>query len=487
MRPADHAMQEKTPVPSRTEAPAADPRHAEPHHLDAPSSEPDTLEAADTAPPSPGSEVADDLAGRRNMHQLIQLRWIAVVGQIATIAAVHLGFGIRLPLQGMWAVLAFLVAFNIASLLRERRPRFVSNGELFMALLVDVATLTAQLYLAGGASNPFAFLYLLQVALGAVLLKPRYTRALVAITCLCFIGLTIFHRPLALPEDLNGLDSPYVQGLLLCFALNAGLLVIFITRIGRNLRTRDARLAALRQRAAEEEHIVRMGLLASGAAHELGTPLATVSVILGDWRRMPRFAKHPELLQEIDEMQSQLKRCKDILTGILLASGETRGEAPTPTTVGAFIDGLVAQWRATRPAGAFDYDNRFGEDLPIVSDTALKQMICNVLDNAREASPPWVGLEVLHDGDTLVLKVSDAGPGFADGMLAKLGKPYQSSKGQPGRGLGLFLSVNVARTLGGNIAAANRPQGGAVVTMTLPLSAITLPPDAQPAPTDHAH
>lgn len=485
MRPAAPATQEKTQVPSRTETHAAEARQAELQQLDTAPSGPDTLTAAD-APPPPGNTVAEDQAGRRNMHQLIQLRWIAVVGQIATIAAVHLGFGIRLPLEGMWAVLAFLVAFNIASLLRERRPRpVVGDGELFMALLVDVGTLTAQLYLSGGASNPFAFLYLLQVALGAVLLRPRYTRALVAITCLCFIGLTIFHRPLALPEDLNGLDSPYVQGLLLCFALNAALLVIFITRIGRNLRTRDARLAALRQRAAEEEHIVRMGLLASGAAHELGTPLATVSVILGDWRRMPRLAKHPEMLQEIDEMQSQLKRCKDILTGILLASGETRGEAPTPTTVGAFIDGLVAQWRATRPAGAFDYDNRFGQDMPIVSDTALQQMICNVLDNAREASPQWVGLEVLHDGDTLVLKVADAGPGFADGMLAKLGKPYQSSKGQPGRGLGLFLSFNVARTLGGNVTAANRPQGGAVVTMSLPLSAITLPPDAIPEPERH--
>ena len=86
------------------------------------------------------------------------------------------------------------------------------------------------------------------------------------------------------------------------FVLNAALLVVFVTRINRNLRERDAQLADLRQRAAEEEHIVRMGLLASGAAHELGTPLATLSVILGDWRRMPDFAADPELAEEIDEM-----------------------------------------------------------------------------------------------------------------------------------------------------------------------------------------
>src|SRR4029077_14698827 len=104
------------------------------------------------------------------------------------------------------------------------------------------------------------------------------------------------------------LTGPYIQGLLLCFALNAALLVIFITRINRNLRARDARLADLRERASEEEHIVRMGLLASGAAHELGTPLSTLSVILGDWRRMPAIAADPQMLEEIEEMQAQVQR-----------------------------------------------------------------------------------------------------------------------------------------------------------------------------------
>ncbi|MFP5390951.1 MAG: sensor histidine kinase, partial [Gammaproteobacteria bacterium] len=96
----------------------------------------------------------------------------------------------------------------------------------------------------------------------------------------------------------------------ICFLLNAALLVTFITRISANLRAGDAEVANLRQVAAEKEHIVRMGLLASGAAHELGTPLATLSVILGDWKRMPQVQANPEMLEEIAEMQVQLKRCK---------------------------------------------------------------------------------------------------------------------------------------------------------------------------------
>ena len=143
-------------------------------------------------------------------------------------------------------------------------------------------------------TNPFVFLYLLQVILAAVLLQPWSTWTIVAITGLCVAALALFAKPLALPFDhARGMSSLYVQGMLISFVVNAALLVIFITRINRNLRAGDAQLADLRQRAAEEEHIVRMGLLASGAAHELGTPLATLAVILGDWRRMPEFSKQP--------------------------------------------------------------------------------------------------------------------------------------------------------------------------------------------------
>jgi two-component system sensor histidine kinase RegB len=194
---------------------------------------------------------------------------------------------------------------------------------------------------------------------------------------------------------------------------------------------------------------------------------------------MPEFTGNPELLQEVAEMQLQLQRCKSIVSGILLSAGEARGEFSARTTVGKFLRDLVEEWRATRPSVSFAYVNRFGEDLPMVSDSALKQMICNVLDNALEASPRWIGFEVSRDADTLLLTVNDAGPGFAPAMLAQFGKPYQSSKGRPGGGLGLFLVVNVARTLGGRVSAENRSEGGASVSLRLPLAAITLEEEAQ--------
>ena len=419
--------------------------------------------------------LTSDATARRNMLLLVQLRWIAVGGQVVTIAAASLLLRIALPLPSMAVVLSVLVAMNVASLVRLRAAAELTNRELFLALLLDVGALTAQLYFSGGATNPFISLYLLQVTLSAVLLEGRSSWTLAGLTAACFAGLTVAYQPLRLTgREAGALFGLHIQGMFVCFALDAALLVVFVARISRNLRARDGRLADLRQQAAEEDHIVRMGLLASGAAHELGTPLATVSVILNDWRRTPAIATDPEMAQELDDMEAEIRRCKAIVTGILLSAGEARGEAPLVTSVHAFLDELVEDWRAGRPVAELVYDDRFGEDLPIVSDSALKQVLFNVLDNAADASPDWVALSVRRADDALVLEVCDAGAGFPAAMLSDFGKPYRSSKGKLGGGLGLFLVVNVARKLGGQVVARNRPQGGASVTLTLPLSALRI-------------
>ncbi len=422
-----------------------------------------------------GTAPTDDETNRKNMTLLIQLRWIAVVGQIVTISAVHVGLDIPLPLTRMSAVIGALVLLNISSQVWVRHRAAITNQQLLVALMLDVAALTAQLYLSGGATNPFTSLFLLQVTLGAVLLDSRSTWSLVALTCASFVWLTIAYRPLVLPPNpLSETYSLTVVGMLVGFVLNAILLVVFVTRINRNLRDRDAHLAALRQHAAEQDHIVRMGLLASGAAHELGTPLASLSVILSDWRRMPDLASDHELAEDLAEMETSLQRCKTIVTGILVSAGEARGEGSSPTTVAAFLSELVEEWRNARSARTLYFTNTLPTDVAIVSDIALKQVIFNVLDNAYEVSRDWVELLAEREDDNLVLSISDRGPGFGPEMLAQLGKPYQSSKGRAGGGLGLFLVVNVVRKLGGTVTAENHRKRGATVRIVLPLSTLAI-------------
>ena len=419
--------------------------------------------------------------GHKNMLHLIHLRWLAVGGQIATILVATWGFGIQLPLFNMLAVMVCLIAFNIGSHLRWHEERVVSNRELFLAMLVDIASLTAQLYFTGGIYNPFVFLFLLQVILSAVLLRAESTWLVVAITTLCLAFLSIVNKPLVWPlNSTYKLADLYATGLVICFVLNAALLVIFITRIGRNLRAGDAALASLRQRAAEEEHIVRMGLLASGAAHELGTPLATMSVVLGDWKRMPQFSKDPAMLEEIEEIEGQLLRCKSIVSGILLSAGETRGESSSKTSLNEFFESLVEEWESSRPAQYFEYTNSIDEEFTVAFDSTVKQIVFNVLDNALEVSPNWLRFEVSKNQEQLFLTVADQGPGFRADILEQVGTPYNSSKGRPGGGLGLFLVMNVARTLGGTLTVNNRKEGGAEVVIALPLNAMILQENKSP-------
>ncbi|HTG38144.1 ATP-binding protein [Sphingomonas sp.] len=416
--------------------------------------------------------VAED-AGRRNLLLLVQLRWLAVAGQMATILAVQFGMGVALPILPMFATLGLLIGLNLVQLLAERR-RPVTNGQLLAALLIDVAALSVQLYLSGGATNPFAGLFLLQVVLGAVLLRPRSGWLLVAVTSAAFAALTVEYRPLDLsPRFASALSAPYLIGNWFNFTLAAVLIVLFVTRITRNLSERDARLAAMRQHAAEAEHIVRMGLLASGAAHELGTPLASVAVALGDWAREPAIRSDPALAAEVEDMRAEVARCKDILSGILLASGEVTGQAPERTTLRRFLTDIIARWDSAHP-GLVSVDDALGPDLGIVADRALAQALSNVLDNAAEAGARQIELEARRTRDTLILSVRDDGRGVPAAILAHLGKPYQSSKNRRGAGLGLFLTSNVLRVLGGTLAVSNRDGGGAEVVLRLPLAALSL-------------
>ncbi len=421
----------------------------------------------------PAFQPAD--AGRRNMLLLTQLRWLAVGGQLVTVAVVQFALGIDLPMTQLLMSTATLAALNIAShVLIASGARF-TDGALAAALLFDVGALTVQLSLSGGITNPFAALFLLHIVLGAVLLRPHYPWTIVAATLIALGILSLDPTPLVLPPDLP-VDpvNLYLGGGFVCFVLIAVLLVIFIGQISRNLRTHDAALAAVRQRAAEEDHIVRMGLLASGAAHELGTPLSLLSVAIGDWRAMPRLKDDAELQEELAEMDGAVRRCKAIVSGILMSAGEARGVAPEVTSVRRFLTDIVADYRASLLPGTLDFDDRFGADVTIVSDPALRQVIGNVIDNAIEVSPGRVALTVLREGEALVLDIADRGPGFAPEILETFGQPYRSTKGKPGGGLGLFLLVNVLRKLGGEASAENRLDGGARVRIVLPLAALAM-------------
>jgi two-component system sensor histidine kinase RegB len=410
-----------------------------------------------------------DSTAAQNMRQLLQLRWMAVAGQLITILVVQFALGIDLPLFPMMVIIALQAFANIVSFLLVTRGR-VTNVELMLGLLFDVGSLTAQLSLSGGATNPFVSLFLIQVVLSAILLETWSVWVLVVLTAVCYAGLAADSRPLDYPPSIAPfVDELNALGAWLSFVLSGTLVAMFVTRISRNLRARDAFLADLRQRAAEEDGIVRIGLFASGAAHELGTPLASLAVILSDWRRLPKIAEDPELAGELAEMQAEVERCKAIVTDILHSAGEPRGEAMQSVPAHAVLHDIVEEWRATLASGPLSVDLHGLGDATVVAGPSLRQAVWNLLDNAAEASPTGVALSATCDRAELTISVTDQGPGFTESQLASVGKLYHSGKGA-GHGVGLFLASNVARRLGGRLEAMNCPGGGADVRLVLPLA-----------------
>lgn len=408
-------------------------------------------------------------AQAENMRQLIQLRWFAVAGQLLAILVAHFGLGVPLPLASMLAIVGALAMANLLFMASLPRAGNLKN-RLLPALLLDMAALTGQLYLSGGATNPFVSLYLLQVVLGAILLPAGSVWLLVAISSLCFAFLNFTHLPLILPERLWDVSTDLLlAGEWVSYVLVAVLLVLFIGRIARNLRAQDTYLAELAQRTAEEDGIVRMGLFASGAAHELGTPLSTLSVLLADWQRNPMVARDPELTEEIADAQGELRRCKEIVSNILHSAGLARGEAMGSIELAPLLADIAEDWRPLHGDVQLDGRGEVVDGLKVAAEPALRQAIWNLLENAAEAGASRIelGSEVL--GDQVAVSVSDNGRGFPPGQIDSLGRLYRSSKGA-GHGLGLFLASNVARRLGGTLDAFNRDGGGAEVRMLLPLA-----------------
>ena len=418
-------------------------------------------------PLAPGS------AGRRNMLILMQLRWLAVAGQVLTIAIVHWGYGISLPWGELLIAPVALVILNIVSLPIVVKRRSISDGEIFISLCIDAAALAWVLYFSGGATNPFSALFVTQIVLAAVLLRRLYVWIFVLATSATLGALTLFHRPLLLPEGADERLGLLAQGSLINFILIAVLLAAFVSRTIRNVRARDAWLAETRKQAAEHEHIVRMGLLASGAAHELGTPLASLSVILGDWKHDKTIQQHSEIIEDVAQMQAEVERCKTIVTNILMAAGAARGQAPAIRRLSDFLYEVVGDWR-----------DRAGSDVEIsltgpsplnpsiIADPALQQVLSALMDNAAEAGASQIVLDAVADLEVLILTCTDDGPGMPSEILKNLGQPYQSTKGRAGSGLGLFLLVNVMRTLGGQVVAENLRQGGTQVRLRLPREAL---------------
>lgn len=257
---------------------------------------------------------------RQNLWQLILLRYIAVLGQAITIIFTHFLLKISLPLVEMFAVLGCLILLNIFSFWRFKNSKNISDKSLFFELFFDVSAFALQLYFSGGASNPFISLFLLQVIIAAILLAGNFAWLIATITTIYYILLSFHYQHLhAFHQhgEMNSFFNLHLQGMLISYILAAVLLLVFIGKIMQNLRLRDVEIRKMK----EQNQMVRNALLATSAAHELSTPLTTISVILGDFKKMNL---EKEMIEDVEKIEKQLTRCENIISQILENAGRKR-------------------------------------------------------------------------------------------------------------------------------------------------------------------
>ncbi|MGH8500873.1 MAG: ATP-binding protein [Gammaproteobacteria bacterium] len=406
------------------------------------------------------------------LRRLYVLRNIAIAGQALTVAWVHYGLAMRLPLAAIASVIGALALFNVLARWRLTRAFPVTDIEIFLQLTVDVAALTALLYLSGGASNPFVSLYLLPLIIVAITLPLIYTGLMTTLTITAYTWLMFWAVPLPTHHGAASDFDLHLLGMWFNFMLSAALVVVFITRMAVELRERDRQLAAAREEHLRSERIVALGTLAAGAAHELGTPLSTMAVISKELQR--ECAHLPKVTAELECLRDQVNICKQSLTRLVEASGHERAEAAKAISVEGFLNELLEQWRIMRPAVPVNTDWAGQRPAPMIAaGQMLAQTLTNLFNNAADASPDGVEVKSRWSDTEWCIEIRDRGPGVTPEVAPRAGVAFITTKA-PGAGLGvgLVLANATVERLGGRIRLFNRAGGGALTQVSLPLAAL---------------
>ena len=407
-----------------------------------------------------------------NFSWLLQLRWGAIAGQVALILVVDALLGIDLPLAPLFLCVAIEAISNAAFALRLRRGGEVQPWMPGLLMGLDVALLTVMLRFTGGPFNPFTTLYLVNIALAAVVLPATWSWFLTALSLLCF-GFLFVDRTLLGDAAGNGHAEHmqmHLQGMWVAFGLAAGFIVYFVQRVTRSLAERDAELAAARALTARHEKLASLATLAAGAAHQLSTPLSTIAVVAKELEhRLARDADDPAVA-DAHLIREQVERCRDILLQLASDAGESTGEAIQPTPVEHLLQAAI---RGLPPeAIALSISTVAGAEAIQAPPRALAQALRGLVKNACEASPPGIPVRVRVDRDATgwTIEIADRGGGMSEEVLARAGEPFFTTKGpDKGMGLGVFLARTLVERLGGRFSLDSAPGHGTSARIHLPV------------------
>jgi two-component system sensor histidine kinase RegB len=404
------------------------------------------------------------------LHKLLWVRLAMIAAEAAAVLVAR--FYLEIVLPWLW-MLALLAVFALGSIAWARMQRGVKISErlFFLHLSCDVAVLAALLYASGGSANPFVSLFLVPLVVVATVLPARYAWAMAALTAACY-ALLFFTKQPAWSAHHGAAFDLHLMGMWVNFLVCAILICWLVVRMAAAIRSRDEALAKQREDALRNERIVALGTLAAGAAHELGTPLSTMAVLLADLAE--DCADQPALSADIATLRNQVAECKHTITRMVAAAGEARAEGGGAQPVDEFVRETLDRWRLLRPAATVHERLSGASPAPeIVTEHTLQQAIISLLNNAADASPREVELDCQWDRMHLRMEIRDRGGQLAPEVISQAGRRFFSTKpvGES-NGIGLVLAHATLQRLGGRIELSARDGGGARTLLELPLAGL---------------
>jgi len=400
--------------------------------------------------------------GRVRLRTLIWLRWIAIAGQTGAILVVFFGLGYDLPLTWCLLVIAASVALNAGALLVFPATTYLSDRQAAFYLGFDIAQLASLLYLTGGLENPFALLFLAPVTISASMLNLKATLMLGALVFILVTVLGIAHWPLPWRgDDVIRLPPVYRIGLWAALLLGMGFTAGYARRVSAEAGRMAQALAATQMVLAREQRLAALGGLAAAAAHELGTPLATIRLVATELSH--QISEDSPYKEDVELLNSQAERCRNIL-GKLSQRPEGDDAVFSRQSLSALLEEVTTPYRGAGLSIEVQI-----EDISQVSEPILWRRpeivhaMTSLMENAVDFAQTRVVVKGAYDGDAVTIAVLDDGPGFAADILSRLGEPYVTSRPggnddaleHVGMGLGFFIAKTLLEHTGGNVQFGN--------------------------------
>ncbi|WP_374653164.1 ActS/PrrB/RegB family redox-sensitive histidine kinase [Dongia sp.] len=455
-----------------------------------------------TSPPISETEAARRRASRRpargrvRLRTLLAIRWVAVTGQAASLLFVDFVLGYPIPLLLAVTAVAALAAATLVPQIRRKANARLNDRESALYFAFDMVQLSVLLALTGGLHNPFSLLLLAPVTVSAAALSFRSTLGLTALAITCINILALFHLPLPWPGSSFDLPPIFVFGLTIALGLAVVFISVYVFKVAEESRRVTDALMAVQSALDREQRISSVGALAAAAAHELGSPLGTISLIAKELtNELPAESPYRA---DAELLLSQADRCRHILAEIA-ARPEQSSHDHFHVLAAPLLVELAAE-PFLRPSVALRIEARSegGEQDPPLMPRRPEIMhgLGNLLQNAIEFAKEEVQVVVAWSRAELSITITDDGVGFPPDLLARLGDPYISAAmrrygggklvGRVGSGggraadrrkgdhmgLGIFIAQNLLERSGGNVQFGNNDFGGAEVKVVWPRSAL---------------